>query len=179
MNDLAASAIAFAITVALLWLVTRKDERVSNQWVRPNGVLVRTAILVIAFHAVFVALGIPALNGYLIVVLFVALSITGIFLDPFAMLFGVTAWLFYEWIFWFPSKDQIIHSHSLKEQSKRKPLLDARRGFAASDLNPIGRVEIEGMEYEARSSLGFIEKGDLVEVEKTDGFELQVRKIEG
>lgn len=70
----------------------------------------------------------------------------------------------------------MILSHSLKE--KEKPKLEVRRGLATSDLNPIGRVEIEGKVYEARSVLGFVAKGDSIEVEKEDGFELQVKRIE-
>ncbi len=173
------SAWAFGITVGLLWLFTRKDKRVSEEWGRPLGILGRTAVLILIFHGSFVGCDVSVLKGYLFVVLFVAISMPGLFINPLSVLFYVTGWVFYEWVFWFPSKDEVILSHSLNKNVKERASLVVRRGVAVSDLNPIGKIEIEGEEYEARSALGFILKGELVEVEREDGFELQVRTVEG
>ena len=54
---------------------------------------------------------------------------------------------------------------------------EQKRGVASSDLNPIGTIQIDGQSLEARSTLGFISKGESIEVESSNGFELQVRKV--
>lgn len=59
----------------------------------------------------------------------------------------------------------------------KKQSLEHRRGIALSVLNPVGRVRVDGLEYEARSTLGYISKGEAIQVEGEDGFEVQVRKI--
>jgi len=71
-----------------------------------------------------------------------------------------------------PAKDSSQASNKLGQEKL------ATRGIAKTDLNPMGWVDVGGKEYEARASLGFISRGDAVEIEGDNGFELQVRKIE-
>ncbi|MGC6424394.1 MAG: NfeD family protein [Lentimonas sp.] len=49
-------------------------------------------------------------------------------------------------------------------------------GEAVTDLFPTGRVEVNGQRYDARSSLGSIERGSRVEVVKSSDFSLVVRQ---
>lgn len=49
-------------------------------------------------------------------------------------------------------------------------------GIALTELYPVGKIEINGKMYEARSSFGKIEKGERVKVLKNSGFELLVEK---
>lgn len=177
MHDYTVSAVVFALTLGLLWLVTRKDEKVSLQWKRPAGILFRTAILILFFHAFFVVCDIPVLNGYLFVALFVGFSMVGAFLDVFEMGLLATGWLFYEWIFWFPTRDKMVLAYSPEMPQIDEASGTKRQGYATTNLQPVGWVEIDGKEFEARTSLGFIMKGERVEVEKENGFELVVREI--
>lgn len=49
-------------------------------------------------------------------------------------------------------------------------------GVTLTELYPVGKVEINGKTYEARSSIGKIEKGETVKVIKKSGYELLVEK---
>ncbi len=56
--------------------------------------------------------------------------------------------------------------------------LIGKRGKSISELYPSGQIEIEGVRYDAKSSLGKIAKGEMVEVIKISEFELLVRIVE-
>ena len=43
--------------------------------------------------------------------------------------------------------------------------------------HPVGKVEVEGKSYDARSNFGKIEKGEKVKVLKKAGFELVVKEF--
>ena len=49
-------------------------------------------------------------------------------------------------------------------------------GITLTELYPVGKVEVEGKFYDARSSFGKIEKGEKIKVLKKAGFELVVEK---
>ena len=49
-------------------------------------------------------------------------------------------------------------------------------GITLTELYPVGKVEVEGKSYDARSNFGKIEKGEKVKVLKKAGFELVVEK---
>jgi membrane-bound serine protease (ClpP class) len=49
-------------------------------------------------------------------------------------------------------------------------------GITLTELYPVGKVEVEGKSYDARSNFGKIEKGEKVKVLKKTGFELVVEK---
>ena len=53
---------------------------------------------------------------------------------------------------------------------------DGCTGVTLTELYPVGKVEIEGKSYDARSSFGKIEKGEKIKVLKQAGFELVVKK---
>ena len=56
--------------------------------------------------------------------------------------------------------------------------LVGREGRTSSELFPGGKVEIEGVRYDAISSLGQIPKGTKVEVVDFSGFELIVKEVD-
>jgi membrane-bound serine protease (ClpP class) len=43
-----------------------------------------------------------------------------------------------------------------------------KSGIAITNMRPVGKVEIDGIEYEAKSMIGFIDKGDTIKVTATD-----------
>ena len=49
-------------------------------------------------------------------------------------------------------------------------------GITVTELYPVGRVEIQGKLYDARSNIGKIEKGEKIKVIKKEGFELLVER---
>lgn len=51
-------------------------------------------------------------------------------------------------------------------------------GVAVTDLFPSGRVEIDGIRYEAQSALGLIPQGSSVRVQKTSAFGIVVEEIQ-
>ena len=53
---------------------------------------------------------------------------------------------------------------------------DGCLGITLTELYPVGKVEVEGNSYDARSNFGKIEKGEKVKVLKKAGFELVVEK---
>ena len=54
--------------------------------------------------------------------------------------------------------------------------MDGCLGVTLTELYPVGKVEVEGKSYDARSSFGKIEKGEKIKVLKKAGFELVVKK---
>jgi membrane-bound serine protease (ClpP class) len=69
-----------------------------------------------------------------------------------------------------------IESRLREPEAIRK--LIGKRGKTVSELFPGGQVEIQGIRYEARSSLGKISKGEDIEVVKNSEFELVVKSLE-
>ncbi|NDH17056.1 MAG: hypothetical protein EBY48_08290, partial [Opitutae bacterium] len=53
---------------------------------------------------------------------------------------------------------------------------DGCLGITLTELYPVGKVEVKGKSYDARSNFGKIEKGEKVKVLKKAGFELVVEK---
>ena len=68
-------------------------------------------------------------------------------------------------------------SGSVENQQSYKLLL-GKHGKSVSELYPTGQIEIEGLRYDARSSLGKIAKGENVEVFKVSEFELVVKPLD-
>jgi membrane-bound serine protease (ClpP class) len=56
--------------------------------------------------------------------------------------------------------------------------LIGKQGKSISELYPGGQIEIDGVRYDARSSLGKIAKGEKIEVVKKSEFELVVKLID-
>lgn len=178
MNDYALTALAFMATGVTLWLCTKRDVKVREQWRQPVFPIVRLAVVFIAFHALCLMSGIPIWKGYIFLLSWTFVSFTGIFFGPAAALLWVTSWIFYQWVFWFPARDEVVLSSSVVSGStvSKSISLDGRIGEVISDLAPTGKVSIDGETREARASLGFIPKGELIEVESSGAFELVVRQ---
>ena len=180
MNDLVLTSVAFFVTTITVWLCTRRDLKVMANWRRPVWPVLRIAVLFASLHALLVAASVPLAYGYLFLIVFVLVSLTGLFLDAFAVLLVITLWLFYEWVFWFPSVEELVPPTA--PETTRKPLngdrVDGRVAETVTDLVPLGRVSIDGVIREARSSFGFIAKGETVEVVSSFPFELVVNKRE-
>lgn len=56
--------------------------------------------------------------------------------------------------------------------------LVGRTGVATTELRPAGRVEFEGVRYEAASAFGYVEKGAAVRAVKVDGPRVVVEKTD-
>lgn len=52
------------------------------------------------------------------------------------------------------------------------------RGYAITDLHPVGEVEIDGKRFQARVTLGVLEKGGMVEVLEVSRFSLLVKEVD-
>jgi membrane-bound ClpP family serine protease len=61
-------------------------------------------------------------------------------------------------------------------ESSSAQVHDGCLGITLTELYPVGKVEVEGKSYDARSNFGKIEKGEKVKVLKKTGFELVVEK---
>ena len=66
---------------------------------------------------------------------------------------------------------------NLKDNELIKNLI-GKQGLSVSELFPGGQVEINGKRYDARSNLGKISKGEIVEVIRNSEFELVVKPID-
>ena len=66
---------------------------------------------------------------------------------------------------------------NLKDNELIKNLI-GKQGLSVSELFPGGQVEINGKRYDARSNLGKISKGEVVEVIRNSEFELVVKPID-
>lgn len=66
---------------------------------------------------------------------------------------------------------------SISAMNKKQTVKNGSIGLSVSELYPTGQVKIDGIRYDARSSLGKIEKGTKVEVTGSHDFELTVRKL--
>jgi membrane-bound serine protease (ClpP class) len=83
---------------------------------------------------------------------------------------------------WMESKlvlaDSVGGGYKADHDSRLEALPQAgTKGLAVTDLFPSGRIEIEGERYEARSSLGTIERGSAVQVVEISGETLIVEAI--
>jgi membrane-bound serine protease (ClpP class) len=67
--------------------------------------------------------------------------------------------------------------NNLQNQEVTNQLI-GKQGKSISELYPGGQIEIDGVRYDARSSLGKIAKGEKIEVVKKSEFELVVKLID-
>src|SRR5690606_5165064 len=113
-------------------------------------------------------------KAYLFVVFAIAFSFLWQLFDFDLLVVAIVFWLVYQWAFWFPVKNEII----LKSRTpiRKEETYLSGSGVASTDLRPIGRVEIDGKEHAAISSLGFIDAGERIVVEGSNGMELRVRR---
>ena len=180
MNDIALTLTAIVVASSAVWLCTMRDVKVMSKWRHPFWPLARITVFFVSLHVVLVAANVPVVNGYIFLVAFVFVSLAGAFFGPLTVLFAATVWLFYEWVFWFPSRDELVLGNVRPTLGIEEPKgsLDGLIGEAISDLTPAGQVLIGGKIRDSRVSLGFVSKGELVEVESYGAFELIVKKHE-
>ena len=70
-----------------------------------------------------------------------------------------------------------LGSTSISAMNKKQSVKNGSIGISVSELYPTGQIKIDGIRYDARSSLGKIEKSTKVEVTDSHDFELIVRKL--
>lgn len=70
-----------------------------------------------------------------------------------------------------------LGSTSISAMNKKQSVKNGSIGISVSELYPTGQIKIDGIRYDARSSLGKIEKSTKVEVTGSHDFELIVRKL--
>ncbi|MDA8989414.1 hypothetical protein N9H22_03000 [Opitutales bacterium] len=66
---------------------------------------------------------------------------------------------------------------NLKSNQPRVFIEPNKAGVTVSELYPVGKVQIDGKTYEARSVIGKIEKGQRIKVLKHSGYELVVEEV--
>lgn len=181
MNDYTVTAGAFAITATCLWTKTRKSEvrYVRWQWRKPHWPLLRLLAVFLGLHVVFGLLGIRTALGFLFVGILAMAALTVEFSGLWAVPVAAVGLVLYEWVFWFPSRRQLILRNPRPARTKGDDHLIGLDGVAVSDLKPTGTILIRGVEHTARSDGGFIAKGEKVVIEAAGDFELKVKKANG
>lgn len=66
---------------------------------------------------------------------------------------------------------------NLKSNQPSEFIEPNKTGVTVSELYPVGKVQIDGKTYEARSVIGKIEKGQRIRVLKHSGYELVVEEV--
>jgi len=176
MNGVMIGLSAYCVTMLLLWLFTRKDQKVEKHWRQPFGIFFRMAVLFTFLHLILIALPFEIWQSYSVIIFIIAFSFLPQLIDVDLMAVIIIFWLIYQWAFWFPVKDEVILKNEPKK--KKKTSVDGlpTNAVASTDLKPMGKIMIEGKEYTAISTLGFVNRGDRVLIEGTNGSELQVRR---
>ncbi|MGJ8640978.1 MAG: NfeD family protein [Opitutaceae bacterium] len=173
MNEALTALLVYSISMLILWGSSHHDEKVSENWQKPLGIFLRMGVFHALLHSFLLTLPFATWESYLCIV--AGLSMISIWSGVGSLIAIGIAWTIYQWAFWFPVKDEVIlKSEPKKKQEKHKDLQGY--GFASTDLKPIGKVMVEGTEYTALSTLGFIAAGEKVLIEGSNGIELRVRK---
>ena len=116
--------------------------------------------------------------GFLFVGLFTLVMIAADFGGVITVFVAAVGWLCYQWIFWLPSRRQLILRNPRPIRKEHRDEMVGLEGIAVSDLKPAGTITVEGIDRSARSSLGLIAKGEKVMIESVGDFEVTVRKAE-
>ncbi len=70
----------------------------------------------------------------------------------------VAGWIAYEWIFWFPHDgEEDADPTEDTNQARKVPEIVGKEGKTVVALRPTGRVRIDGRDYTAVSSGGWVE----------------------
>jgi len=180
MNDYLVTLAAYSSTAGALWLFTRKSKvgYIRWQWRKPHWILARLLVVFVILHAAFALAGISAMWGYLLVGMICGLAFLADYAGLFVLLFGSVGFVCREWIFWLPSRHQLIlRNHRPTEGATLKHLIGAT-GTAVSDLKPAGKILIANTEYPARSQGALVRKGTPVVVQSVGDFELLVQFVD-
>lgn len=88
------------------------------------------------------------------------------------------AFIFYQWVFWFPVVDELTSKRAIAGTPEKPPAdLIGKQGAATTPLRPFGRVVVKDTEYEAKSELHFVDTDAKIEVIAVQDSSLIVRKI--
>jgi len=179
MRDSFSSILAFLIALMVIWLATRnsKSGYVRRQWRRPGWIVLRLLLLIASFHALFLLLHIPTVAGFLGLAIFWLVALWADLSGVFTILVIIAGALFYEWVFWFPSRHELILRNKKPEDLPDRSDLMGAVGVAVTDLKLFGRIEVAGAQHEAKSAAGLITKGEKVQVCSTNSLELVVRRV--
>jgi membrane-bound ClpP family serine protease len=177
MMDYIISGVAYLIAVVVLWYYARRSESgyLRWQWRRPQWILARLLVVIAIFHGAFVWLGISMVKGYALVAVVAGLCVLADLTGVFALLAGAVGFFFREWLFWFPSRHQLVLRTKKPAATEVDQSLVGTTGQALSDLKLAGKIEVNGQEFYARSEAGFVGKGEKVKVCAVGDFELVVR----
>lgn len=177
MNKELTSLLVYFLILGVLRISTRKskNDEILKQWKSPYLLLLRLAVLVLLFHWIFASLQIHPLKGYLFLAVFILASFASLWLSVLVVFNYVVCWLFYEWIFWFPCKKDMIHC-GVSVESEEKEDLTSIEAIITSDLKPLGKILIKGKEVVAKINHGTANVGEKVIVIDSCGFEYLVEK---
>lgn len=180
MGELTATGVVYVFTGFALWVATRRSDvcSIRVQWRRPWWILLRLLILVLTFHGVFSLLAVHPALGFPTVVLFALLVIPFDFSGLLAALFSGVGWLLYEWLFWLPSRRQLVLRNVAPAKLDCTDDVLGAEAIAVSDLKPTGTIALHGRNRSARSDFGYIAKGERVVIRAAGDFELTVRKLD-
>lgn len=117
MSELITASIAYSVTMLILWLLTRKDEKLAENWKKPLGVFIRMAALFFMLHLLLHSLPFETWSSYTFIAIFFGLSFLYLCFAS-NLLIVILAWGVYQWAFWFPVKDEIILKSEIKELGK-------------------------------------------------------------
>jgi membrane-bound ClpP family serine protease len=180
MSDYVVSAGAYLVAIIASWLYARRSKSgyLRWQWRRPQWILLRLLIVILIFHGGFAWLGIAPLKGYAVVVGIAGLCVLADITGVFALLAGAVGFIFREWIFWFPARHELILRTKKTVATMVDQSLVGTTGQALSDLKLVGKIEVNGREFYARSEAGLVRKGENVMITSVGDFELVVRPAE-
>jgi membrane-bound ClpP family serine protease len=180
MNNYIVTLATYGITGFALWLFTRKSKvgYIRWQWRKPRWILARLLAVFVLLHCVFALAGISAVWGYLFVGLLCGLAFVADYTGVFALLVISVGFVFREWVFWFPSRHQLILPNQKPTDGATHEHLIGVTGTAVSDLKPAGKILIADTEYPARSEGEFVNKGTPVVVKSAGDFELRVQSVD-
>jgi membrane-bound ClpP family serine protease len=139
-------------------------------------ILCRLLALILAVHSVFALFGIRSVIGYPfvgVIALLMLIEPTGFF----GILVSGIGRIMYEWIFWLPSRRQLILRNRKRPKDTAKHDLTGAEAIVVRDLTPAGTVAVHGIHRPARTNFGFIAKGERVVIESSGDFELRVRAV--
>jgi membrane-bound ClpP family serine protease len=177
MNDYVVSAVTYGIAVIALWRFTRKSQSgyVRWQWRRPQWILGRLLAVFVVLHTIFFLSNISHVTGYALFALFCGLAIAVDFSGLVFVAIAFVGRVIYEWIFWFPSRHELILRTRKSSEAEKQEHLVGELGQTLSDLKLVGKIEVNGQKFYARSEAGFVGKGEKVRVSAVGDFELVVR----
>jgi membrane-bound ClpP family serine protease len=180
MNDYLVSAAVYGVAILVSWQYARRAKAgyLRWQWRRPHWILLRLLVVVIIFHGAFAWLGIAPLKGYAVVVGIAGLCVLADVTGVLALLAGAVGFVFREWVFWFPSRHELILRTKKPVATAVDQTLVGQLGQVVSDLKLVGKIEVKGRQFYARSEAGFVGRGENVLVTSVGDFELVVRPAE-